>query len=71
MTKADCKKRFYLSRKMRNLCVGCGKKLEKNSSSFRCDVCKVRVRISHIDSRLRKLERFIDNYLKEKEQQKA
>ena len=52
-----------------NKCTSCGKKIDKNKPNYKCDVCSLRIRVSFIDSKLNKIERFLDRYLIELERQ--
>lgn len=58
----------YKRRKIQNKCTYCGKKIDRDNPNQKCEICLLRTRISNIDSRLRRIEIFIDNHLKDKEQ---
>ena len=69
IAKGKQNKKYYQKMKSASKCVTCGKELNIKNLNMNCDMCSLKARVSNIDTRLRSIERFIDNYLIEKEKQ--
>lgn len=62
-------RRAYRERKEKGLCQRCCKKLKKNER-LHCKTCIIKIRMGELASRITKIERFIDKFLKKEEEEK-
>lgn len=68
--KSEKNKAFYLDKKAKDKCVVCGKQLLEGDEYITCKFCYLKKRITSLDSRIRKLEKYFDLLLKQENMEK-